>query len=265
MQKWIISANSLIYDHASAFAKQGYIDWRQRAKYNVGDEVYIYCTRPFQKIMYKTIVLSIDMSFAQCTDDRVFWKDLDEYNRSKDGKYARLQLIEQADNDFLSLPKLQEHGLSAAPQGPVRMKEQLAAYIDLYLKDDIEEGIFPESDLPDNCYEGIKKTIVVNKYERSSVARKRCLAKHGYRCKVCGMDFESVYGDIGKKFIHVHHIIPLSKIGKEYHINYETDLVPVCPNCHAMLHHGPKGQVLKIDDLKERLLKNSRDGRTRID
>ena len=41
MQKWMISANGKIYDHASAFEKWGYIDWRQRAKFNNGDIVYI--------------------------------------------------------------------------------------------------------------------------------------------------------------------------------------------------------------------------------
>ena len=53
---WMISANGKIYDHAKAFAKWGYIDWRQHAKYNVGDIVYIYCTKPYQKVMYKTKV-----------------------------------------------------------------------------------------------------------------------------------------------------------------------------------------------------------------
>lgn len=41
---WIISANGKMYDHAAAFQKWGFIDWRQRAKYNVGDIVYICCT-----------------------------------------------------------------------------------------------------------------------------------------------------------------------------------------------------------------------------
>ena len=41
---------------------------------------------------------------------------------------------------------------------------------------------------------------------------------------------------MGKNFIHVHHIKPLSEIDKEYKINPIQDLRPVCPNCHAMLH-----------------------------
>ena len=259
MQTWIISANGYIYDHAAAFEEQGYIDWRQRAKYSVGDIVYIYCTKPFQKIMYKTEVRAINMPFDQCTDDKVFWKNIEEYNRSKEGEYARLELLEQADNDYLSLPKLKEHGLNAAPQGPVRASEQLANYIDLYLNDYVELGIFPE-DLPNDCIEGIKTKVTVNKYEKDirSVLSFIPYAEITFISAKTGQD-------IGKKFIHVHHIIPISTIGKEYRIDYENHLVPVCPNCHAMLHHGVNGQVLTIDQLKDKILDNIRDGSPRED
>ena len=82
---WMISANGKIYDHAKAFAKWGYIDWRQHAKYNVGDIVYIYCTKLYQKVMYKTKVIMEGMSFEQCEDDKEFWIDLSEYEKAKSG------------------------------------------------------------------------------------------------------------------------------------------------------------------------------------
>ncbi|WP_202944680.1 HNH endonuclease [Desulforapulum autotrophicum] len=85
-------------------------------------------------------------------------------------------------------------------------------------------------------FEGAKQTVTINKYERDHNARKACIEYHGYNCKVCGFDFEKTYGELGRNYIHVHHLIPLSKIGKEYSINPQTDLIPVCPNCHAMLH-----------------------------
>ena len=47
-----------------------------------------------------------------------------------------------------------------------------------------------------------------------------------------------VYGDIGKGFIHVHHLTPLWDIRQGYEVNPVKDLRPVCPNCHAMLHRG---------------------------
>ena len=84
--------------------------------------------------------------------------------------------------------------------------------------------------------EGIKKTITINAYERNPKARKKCIEKYGYNCFICGFNFQKNYGDIGKEFIHVHHLKPLSEIQKEYEINPIQDLRPVCPNCHAILH-----------------------------
>lgn len=252
MQKWIISANGKIYNHAAAFAKLGYIDWTQKAKFAVGDEVYIYCTKPYQRIMYKTRVEIISMPFEESTDDREFWLDLRKYEQEHTGLYARLKLIEQADNINLSLEKLCAHGLSVAPQGPVKVKEELANYIDKFLKDDLSTYSFDELREPINCYEGAKHSIIVNRYERSSIARMKCIEKYGYRCSVCNMDFEEKYGDIGKGFIHIHHIVPISTIGNDYKIDYEKDLVPVCPNCHAMLH---KGNV-SVEELKKIIERN---------
>ena len=98
--------------------------------------------------------------------------------------------------------------------------------------------------------EGLRKSVYVNVYERSSEARKKCIQIKGTACIVCGFDFEKIYGNLGKGFIHVHHIIPISSINGAYVVNPETDLIPVCPNCHAMLHRGANGNILSIEELK---------------
>ena len=85
-------------------------------------------------------------------------------------------------------------------------------------------------------------------YERNSFARQKCIEYHGTACKVCDFNFSNVYGELGKNFIHVHHVIEISTIKKEYEIDYKTDLMPVCPNCHAMLHK--KNPAYSIDELK---------------
>ena len=84
--------------------------------------------------------------------------------------------------------------------------------------------------------EGAKKTLTVNSYERDERARTACIAHHGFRCAVCDFLFSEKYGGIGEKFIHVHHIIPVSEIGENYLVDPIKDLIPVCPNCHAMIH-----------------------------
>ena len=84
--------------------------------------------------------------------------------------------------------------------------------------------------------EGKKTDVTLTRYERNPINRVLCLAEYGCKCQICGMDFEKAYGSIGRGFIHVHHLIPVSMMGEGYIVNPIKDLIPVCPNCHAMLH-----------------------------
>ena len=100
----------------------------------------------------------------------------------------------------------------------------------------------PEFALPEellentSLHEGSYREIKVNIYERNPEARRKCIKKFGAICWICKFDFEIKYGPMGKGYIHVHHLIPLSSIREDYVVNPLTDLRPVCPNCHAMIH-----------------------------
>ena len=95
------------------------------------------------------------------------------------------------------------------------------------------EPVFDDSILQ---LEGKEELVLQNRYERSPINRKLCLLSKGYACYVCGFDFERVYGSIGRQFIHVHHLTPLYIVKSEHKVDPLTDLIPVCPNCHYMLH-----------------------------
>ena len=84
--------------------------------------------------------------------------------------------------------------------------------------------------------EGDVQRVTVNRYERDPKARDACIDHHGLRCAVCDLSFEERYGEPGKGFIHVHHKRPLHRMRASNPVNPKTDLIPVCPNCHAMLH-----------------------------
>jgi len=115
-------------------------------------------------------------------------------------------------------------------------------------------NIIPEEiDHQERYIEGASKTISINTYERSANARSKCIEHYGYKCAVCSFDFEAVYGSIGEKYIHIHHKIPLGEIKQEYKLNPIEDLIPVCPNCHAMIHRIKP--ALTIEQLKEWLNK----------
>ncbi|MEH0868059.1 HNH endonuclease [Phytobacter diazotrophicus] len=74
----------------------------------------------------------------------------------------------------------------------------------------------------------------------------------------CGFNFEKFYGEHGKGFIHVHHIKPIHTLGDNYNVDPISDLIPLCPNCHSMIHRGSK--VLTLDTLKEIIKKNEKIG-----
>jgi hypothetical protein len=96
--------------------------------------------------------------------------------------------------------------------------------------------------------EGATTRITINAYERNARARTSCIRHYGVSCTVCGFNFETVYGELGKGFIHVHHVRVIASIGEEYEVDPVTDLRPVCPNCHAMLHQ--RRPALPIDELR---------------
>ena len=101
-----------------------------------------------------------------------------------------------------------------------------------------------------NVLEGKKVAFYTTKYERSKSNRDKALKIHGYSCCICNINFKESYGEIGEGFIHVHHVKPLYSLDEEVVIDPTKDLVPVCPNCHAIIHRR-KNQILSIDDVKK--------------
>jgi hypothetical protein len=61
-------------------------------------------------------------------------------------------------------------------------------------------------------YEGADTRVVINRYERNPIARKKCLDHYGFSCQVCGFDFKKSYGALAPGYIHVHHLQPLAQI-----------------------------------------------------
>ena len=256
---WIISANSKKYDHEKSFEENdGIIFWRQlKNKFQVNDIIYIYNAKPFQKIMYRCIVESINIPKEDVGDTKKYWGNIKAYHQNSQGPYFKIKLLEYLVSNNLHLNNLRKNGLNGNPQGRQMIKDfQLLKIIENNFQN-ISYSITSE-DNDQDIYEGDSKIIKVNRYERSLIARAKCIEHHGINCSICKINFESIYGDIGKGFIHVHHLKPISEIGKEYKIDYKKDLIPVCANCHAMLHRKLNGKILKIEELKQILNKKNR-------
>lgn len=121
-------------------------------------------------------------------------------------------------------------------------------------------AVSPENASPFLSQTGLEGAVVQvtsNKYERDPKLRDKCIRHYKKKdgrlcCQACEMDFVSKYGKkLGKGFIHVHHKFPLSLGGGQHSVDPINDLVPLCPNCHAMIHRGAGKEPLELGKLIE--------------
>jgi hypothetical protein len=101
-----------------------------------------------------------------------------------------------------------------------------------------------------NYTEGRRVAVLVERIERDPKARLKCIEHYGARCRVCQFDFEERYGSIGRGFIHVHHHrVQLAITRGSHKVDPIRDLIPLCPNCHAMVHS--QREMLSVEELMQ--------------
>lgn len=129
--------------------------------------------------------------------------------------------------------------------------------VDMILADviaaDIEAEIQEEAE---TRQEGAEQKYYGKRYERDPKNRRDAIKHHGLKCKACGFHFPEAYGERGQGFIEIHHVNPLAASGKPQDVNPKTDLVPLCANCHRMVHRFPK-KVLSVEELKVVVVKQN--------
>ena len=243
--EWIISANPAIYAIQKAFNERIQIDWRQTASQKVGDIVYIYLGKPVQALLYLTIVEQVEIPFEERIADTEYWLNTTELDNSRNRKFMRLRLLESYPEHIFSLHLLKEHGLNAAPQGPVRIKKELLDFLNVVTVNQSEE-VFKEG-----------KSVLREHFTRErnrkliEVAKESFLKKEGRLfCEACEFDFAKTYGALGEDFIEAHHTIPVSEMDEE-HVSRVIDIVLLCSNCHRMIHR--KMPWLTVEELRSML------------
>lgn len=156
-------------------------------------------------------------------------------------------------NALLSLSQHIDYYEEVSGTSVKKRKEIYLRFYDL-VKDLYDESIYAdEVDSEIEYSEGKTKRVLVNNYERNPIARKKCIEHFGLSCQVCQFNFQEKFGELGKDFIHVHHKIDISTVGKEYSVNPITDLITVCPNCHSMLHK--RKPAYSIEELRNLISK----------
>lgn len=84
--------------------------------------------------------------------------------------------------------------------------------------------------------EGSVSKVLVTKRERSVRNRLLALQIHGYQCGTCRLRPLEVFGEALGGVLEVHHIEPVSELGEPRPYDPSTDLIPLCPTCHRMIH-----------------------------
>lgn len=113
-------------------------------------------------------------------------------------------------------------------------------------------------ELQSGHWEGSRISVYVNKYERSAKARQLCIEHYGTDCFICKQNMAAIYGDTALGLVHVHHVKPLAGISEEYQVDPVKDLVPICPNCHAVIHRKyPPYTVQEVTEMYQVKLKTS--------
>lgn len=98
------------------------------------------------------------------------------------------------------------------------------------------QGVLFAEEYSPPSWEGSPIMTSQSRYERDPSLRSECIRLHGARCAVCDLDFALRYGPHAAGFIHVHHLKPLASVGARHRVDPQSDLVPLCPNCHAVCH-----------------------------
>ena len=131
MKYWIIPANPQRYKLDDALRDlNGVIDWRQHNNFEIGDVVYIYCSKPISQLVYKMEVIATNITSEHTIADQEYWSTPSEFKASlSNNRFFRISLLAENETEKLTLEDLLNHGLKGAPQGALKVKEPLLSYL----------------------------------------------------------------------------------------------------------------------------------------
>jgi len=262
MANWLVTVNYDEFDLEKAFDVLPVIYWKNSVKtegkgLQINDIVFVYVTKPISKVVYQFRVSGFASPSEYPLTQKAFWKDTKQPANIKG--YAVFEKLKKLDKSTLSYKYFVQQGL--IPDAPIQgrrtdrdkaIDDPIRIFLAYISKEFHSTGYPDEANVDDQLFsEGAKQKIHVNRYERNPEARAKCIEIHGTRCEICKMSFAETYGSFAQDFIHVHHKTPLHHISDSYEVNPETDLMPVCPNCHAMLHRQENGCPMTVERLKQ--------------
>lgn len=218
--------------------KEKFFEWLQKQKMSNG--------QPYKESTIKAYAHSISNGLPDLAlKEQLTDKNLYDINSVKEFEKVKESLEK---NDSFKQSNFNNHNLwSNALKRYLEFLKSIESTNNIY-PDDVDE----QEKFPDDAV----KQVLINRYERDPENRRKCIEhyttkpKRPITCIICDFDFESIYGEHGRDFIHIHHKTPLHEIKNDNNINPVEDLIPVCCNCHAMLHRK-RDQLMKPEQLRD--------------
>jgi 5-methylcytosine-specific restriction protein A len=253
---WLASSNLAYYNSLEGFKKYSEIDWGNRGnnKIEVGDIVYIYLTKPEQKIAIKTVVTKSGYGPDELLEDE------SQINRDEDEEicehFIRLKLVHFIDSEFLGIDELRKHGVNGNLQGKRRIPKQTLSYIQYHEKSDNPNVVSMEE-----LDKELENNILFSKHSSAADREKRLekankhpveiqVISRGFKrnadvivavlerangvCERCNFTAPFIRKKDGTPYLEVHHKIQLANGGEDSIEN----AIAVCPNCHREMHFG---------------------------
>ena len=142
-------------------------------------------------------------------------------------------IIFQTKEDYESCPQLHLKKQTSCPKG-------ISSISDYVL---LDNAVDQASDVDEP--KGTSRSVcITNRVIRDSPLARKVKKLHKNRCQVCGLTLEL---SDGESYAEAHHIRPLGS--KHQGPGVDSNIICVCPNCHAKLDYG----AIKIDLVSLRL------------
>jgi hypothetical protein len=242
---WLFQGNPTRFDIEDYVSRYRLLYWsvpRNRDAMRLGDRCVLWRSGAEAGVIAVGRIAELpcrkdSVQHPECLGDDLWREDADSPSDFKVGiEIEEFRLDEEAGvlprQAFLDNPMLAESLIIRMPTGTVfRLNEAETAEFDALWRPTEDEAI-----------EGLRRL-------RQHYARERCRSlierkrqdfarRHDGRvfCEVCRFDFAERYPEpLGRGFIEVHHLSPLSTRDEPRRTGLE-DLLLVCANCHRIIH-----------------------------
>lgn len=127
---WLIPANENRFRMLDWMKTHDYISWDQHVNYQIGDEIYIYCSAPVKAIIGRCVVDKINLRNYIDHEEDPYQVPANSTRIAYPRVAAFIGLERTYNQKELCFQNLINHGLKGSVQGPKKLSGELLQYIE---------------------------------------------------------------------------------------------------------------------------------------